>query len=685
MTQIAPVFALRGGLDYVTPAMLIPPGRLIGGENYEADIGGYRRFPGFERFNGRPAPSRAEYSVMTFAGGSALIPSGTPVTASSGGAAVALQMLVETGDLVAGTGAGRLVLGEITGAWSLGADVQVALVAVAEVLSSPVQGASEDNAEDRSFRAIAQNQRRALIAPVPGSGPVRGAAILAGVTYAWRDNAGATACIMHRSTPTGWVAETFGHTVDFTLGTARFEENEIVTAGGGTGIVRRVVKQSGGWNEGTAAGYLVLSAVTGTMVAGPMTSAGGAATSSGAQQAITLPPGGKYRTIEHNFYGASNLRRLYGVNGVGPAFEWDGAVLAPIRSSVEAQNDRPTTIEEFSEHLFLGFRGGAVICSGTGNPLSYEAIDGAVLFGVGADVTGLGKTLTALVVVCIDRVSYLSGSDETTFQMLPVSEASGGKEDTFQIIGAPMFLDNLGVRDLQATQRFGDWRLGAASALVEPLLSAKTASGLVAVASQRVRTRDIYRLVFSDGSGISIYIGRGAPECMAFRLPFVPHVMTSGMDASGREVLLAGDTASGMVYQMDSGTSFDGAPASAFVRMAFFNAGSPNMEKRWHRTFIEIDTQEQATFAVAVDFGYGDPDLPSSGEAQFEAYGGGGFWDIANWDQFQWSSPIMGMIPADLDGLSPNCSVTVMSDHTVEQSHILSTVTMHYSQRRNLR
>jgi len=51
-------FPLGGGLDVVTPALSIKPGKALAMVNYEPWYnGGYRRVPGFERFDGRPSPS----------------------------------------------------------------------------------------------------------------------------------------------------------------------------------------------------------------------------------------------------------------------------------------------------------------------------------------------------------------------------------------------------------------------------------------------------------------------------------------------------------------------------------------------------------------------------------------------------------------------------------------------------
>ena len=57
-------FPFGGGLDIVTPALSVHPGRALAAVNYEPWFnGGYRRIDGFERFDGRPRPS-----VQSFVG-----------------------------------------------------------------------------------------------------------------------------------------------------------------------------------------------------------------------------------------------------------------------------------------------------------------------------------------------------------------------------------------------------------------------------------------------------------------------------------------------------------------------------------------------------------------------------------------------------------------------------------------
>ena len=53
----ASYYPLGGGLDVVTPALTVDPGRALAMVNFEPWFnGGYRRVDGFERLDGRPKP-----------------------------------------------------------------------------------------------------------------------------------------------------------------------------------------------------------------------------------------------------------------------------------------------------------------------------------------------------------------------------------------------------------------------------------------------------------------------------------------------------------------------------------------------------------------------------------------------------------------------------------------------------
>ena len=63
-------FELKGGLNLVDPPLEIPAGMLLAATNYELlPRGGYRRIDGFERSDGQPRPSDANYWILDFDAG----------------------------------------------------------------------------------------------------------------------------------------------------------------------------------------------------------------------------------------------------------------------------------------------------------------------------------------------------------------------------------------------------------------------------------------------------------------------------------------------------------------------------------------------------------------------------------------------------------------------------------------
>ena len=77
------------------------------------------------------------------------------------------------------------------------------------VVPSELQGFPFDNDEDEASAVLNErNSRRNAIGPVEGSGPIRGVVNYNGAVYVFRDDVDGTRCVMHKSSPTGWVEVT---------------------------------------------------------------------------------------------------------------------------------------------------------------------------------------------------------------------------------------------------------------------------------------------------------------------------------------------------------------------------------------------------------------------------------------------------------------------------------------------
>lgn len=474
------------------------------------------------------------------------------------------------------------------------------------------------------------------------------------------------------------------HTV--TAFPGEIEDGQTVTGvtSGATGVVTRAALRVGSWEATNLVATLTFATVTGTFNSSEALNVGGVtkAGTTTADSAITLPPGGRYDCINHNFFGGANLHRMYFCQGEGLGMEWDGTVAVPIRTG--ADTDEPNKIAVHREHLFFMFPGGSVLNSSPGAPYMFTVLTGAAEIAIGEQGTDLeGSVAGALTVFARNKIGVLLGRDSEEWDFSVLNDDTGAVEWTAQTIGSPIYLDNIGLRSLDTTDKYGDFEIGSMSKLVEPIFKAKRKAGVTAVGAIRVRAKAQYRLFWDDGTGISMYLGRGmdAPEILPFDLGIAFTCLSSGKDDDGEEILLAGD-ADGWVYQLDAGTSFNGDAVEAFMRLPFNHVGTPHQDKVWSQTVIEMKGGSNTALGIIAEFGYGEDENPGSQEISVDVGGGGGFWDELNWDEFFWSAPINGQAKADTEGYGQNISIVIASEATYEEPHTLTGIILYFKYRK---
>lgn len=679
-------FALKGGLDLSTSAPLTPPGRLISMLNYEMSPDGVRRIDGFERFDGHTRPSQASYWVLNFDAGTAAITAGQIVTGATSGATgeALIDAVVSTGTYGGSNAAGYLVLFNVTGTFQDNENLQVSAVTKSVANGTALERGAGNDTDDMTWLRDAIETARGDISAVTGSGVIRGVRFYNGKAYAFRDNAGATACVMFQSSASGWAAVTMPKQIAFTSGgTYEIVEGNTITGAtsAATGVVRRVNLTGGTFSGGDAVGWLIFDTQTGTFQAENLNVGANlnVATIAGNSATVALPAGGRYEFRNFNFYGASDRYRMYGVNGVGTAFEWDGTTFAPIHTGMTT--DTPNHIAIHELHLVLTFPGGSLQASSTGEPHNWDAVLGASEIGIGDDVTGMVEAVgSTLAVFARNKVAVLYGKDVSDFQLQPYSGDAGAIEWTAQMIVSPIYMDDGGVRDMKATQAFGDFKMGTLTRLIEPLLRSKRNAGTTPVASVSSRNKTSYRLFFSDGTGISIFLGAKDPEIGVFNLGMVVSCVSQSEETNGSEIILFGSS-DGYVYQLDAGNSFDGEEMDYFARPAFCHGGTPDLLKSWKNIILNIDAPSAIDLQVSAEFDYGDTNQPSAAAQDFTLQGGGGFWDEATWNEFEWSSPVKGTAQAYVEGVGANISACFAGSTTYSAPHTLQTVTYRYSER----
>lgn len=668
---------LAGGLDLVTAATLIKPGYVMDSCNYEIDSinGGYRRINGFERFDGRTSPSTATYSVIdiTLTGTLAV---GNTITGNTSAA---------TGKILQ-INAGELIIGRVTGTFVSGENLMVSAVKQAESTSAAIVAGASSVATHMAYKSLAADDLRADIQAVPGSGQIRGLVYYKSVLYAFRNNAGGTAVDIYKHTGSGWANVPLLYEVQFTGGGgATPTEGATLTQGGVTATFRRAAKQSGAWT-GAAAGRLLISAPSGgNFAAGAATIGATTLTLSGAQTAVTLPAGGNYEFVQYNFTGSTDTQRVYGVNGSGLAFEFDGTYLVPIRTGMTT--DTPSHIAAHRNYLFLSFRG-SLQMSGIGDPYAWSPVLGASEIAMGDTITALlpfpgDATTSAMSVFSSESTRTLYGSSSADFKLATASPTTGAKSGTAQWLGAAYCLSDRGVQQVSQSLAFGDFQFNAVSGLIQPLIN--DIQGTVTT-SCVLKEKNQYRLFFSDGIALCMGIGQGkyGPISTGFmKLDYgIPvRCVATGMNSFGREVCYFGSD-DGYVYQDSVGTSFDGSAIESWLRLPYNHLKTPRYLKTFRKAVLDIVVDEYATLSTSYDLAGGSPVYAQSSADSKATVGAGGYWDQFTWDDFTWDAPIVTSFDVPLGGTEKNISLLVYGNSAIDSPHTIQGATFQFTIRR---
>lgn len=652
----------QGGADFETPALSVPSGFIRASQNYEcAVIGGYESVTGYERTDGRPAPSAGVASVIdiTLTGTISVGDTVTGVTSAATGVVISRPT-------------GKVVVTKVTGTFVSGEVLNVAATPQATTTST-ARGASTALLR-ATYKNLAADEYRDDITVPTGSGSSLGGIRFGGVTYTWRNNAGGTAANIWKSTGSGWSQITLYNEISFTAGGATVPaEGATLTQGGVTATIKRVVATTASttWATNTAAGRLIITnPAGGNFAAGAATCGAINFTLSGAQTAITLLPSGRYQFVVDNFAGGTNTVRIYGCDNVNRGFEFDGTVLVPISTGMTS--DIPTNVAAHKNQLFFSF-GSSVQHSGPGTPYIWSVILGAAEIGMGDTVTGFAaqvgnESVGALAIFTRNRTSILYGNGVANWQLVPYRQELGAYKYTIQDVGYTMFLDDPGVTSLQAAQEFGNFSHNTITARIKSWLD--TRRGLVTAACVS-RDKSQYRLFFSDGYALFItFNGRKIVGIMPMN--FVDPVVWawSSEDSNGSEVMLFGST-DGHVYQMEKGTSFDGDAIVSNIQLAWDFLGSPLLIKRFHDASLEVAGDGYAEFQFTYKLGYGDTTIAQPATQNETLSFAGGAWDDsgASWDDTDlvWDGLTLYPSNVDMGGEGTNLSLIIKgnSDYSV--------------------
>lgn len=657
---------IAGGMDIVGSPIFSKPGTARIAYNYEWSTGGgLERIGGIEPFDGRTSPSSATYVYLQCSATISGISLGNTVDGATSGA---------SGKVIYLSGA-YIAMTRVTGSFEA-EDLEVGGIVKATVSNA---APAVDGFLDNTLAKLAADDYQADITKVPGSGRVRGVALLNDEVYAWRDNAGATAMVIHKATSSGWTAVSMFHQISFTAGSNDYAEGDTLSQGGVTATVKRVVLESGTWAGGTAAGRLIITVPSGGVFAAGAAAGGGACTLSGASALITLSPGGRVRTDAYTFTASLADKRLYGCDGVNPEFEFDGTVYVPISTGMGSI--RATSVKCHKSHLFFAYRG-SLQHSAIGNPYVWSAVFGAGELGTGDTITNLisvgGNTdAAALMVLCQNALAVLYGNSSADWKLDPLSRISGAQADSAQDIGGVVALDTPGVMRYPYTRNFGNFAWDTVSMDIQPIAKEQTCACSVYVSGKFK-----YRIFFTDGTAISgLPVGKGqflwSVINYARNIVIAEHGEVDGI----ARTFYADDN--GWVYEADKGRSLAGDTLPYAVKLLPLTQGSPMTEKTYRSMQLEMEAQGACTLYTSGEFNNGEDG--ASQQTTDPQYGVGLSWDLSNYDQSYWDTSTVGLTTLPLEGYGTRVSISVAGGTDNELPHTLYAVTILYTPRRMTR
>jgi len=663
---------LKGGIDRASTFLNIPPGAALDLLNFGPQLeGGYERIYGYERVDGRAAPSAAVYYTVGVADASGISVGATLTGATSGATS---KVVIKDGNTLG-------VTAKSVAGYTLSEVANGTTITAVELLSG-----QNDYDDDAVWQLAAEDYYRALIGAVTGDGDALYAFQLGAIKYAFRADSGTVK--LYKTSATGWTLVPY-YSVLFWDGGVLADGDVAVgdtitgATSAATGTVKKYVKNAGSYGS-TASGYMVIQVTSGTYQNNENLQKGGVTkmVADGASAAITVATGGTWQHIEHNFYATTSTKSIYLCDGVNPAYEFDGTTLCPIYYPAPDEHpswNKPTYIAAHRMHLFLSYAPGTVAHSSPGDPLILSAILGASEFGLGDIPTGMvSRAGEVLALYTQNKTFGLYGTDSSNWELKTISESFGAKPYTVQALGSIYALDVKGIAPLDRVDAYGDFESATVSRFVKPIIDEKIDSVIASVA---VRNKNQYWLFFDDGSGLIMgddqYLGESLPAFTRFQLFDTPTFVSSSEDASGNQVILMGDS-SGYIYEMNVGYNFDGEAIEFAYRSPFMHQNAPHIRKRFMRLFVDLDAQSNLTLQISHELGYGRATIPANLSTDVTAQTGGGYFAVDDWDEFFWDATTFSSEGVVLAGTANNISITLYGNSALIRPFTIQTLELHY-------
>ena len=245
-------------------------------------------------------------------------------------------------------------------------------------------------------------------------------------------------------------------------------------------------------------------------------------------------------------------------------------------------------------------------------------------------------------------------------------------------------LDDRGIVAFRTAQEFGNFSQATLTQHIQRYIESKRS---FATCSSISKDKSQYRFFCSDGSGLYATVVNGKfIGAMPITMPDPFFCAWNAEDASGNDITFVGGNASGYVYQLDRGSSFDGENIDAAITLNWNFLKSPRTRKRFRRASVEVQSEHYASFAFGYTLGYDSAEIEQPTHHTYEAnLRGAGLWDVSAWDSFVWDGLTLSPTEVEVEGTAENIKVSLHATTDYLYPFVLNSLILHYSDRRGLR
>jgi len=244
----------------------------------------------------------------------------------------------------------------------------------------------------------------------------------------------------------------------------------------------------------------------------------------------------------------------------------------------------------------------------------FSAANGAGSINVANEITGLAVFRDQLIVFTTDSIKRITGNTAADFQVAPITDRIGCVNgDTIQEVGGDiMYLAPDGIRLLSATDRIGDFGLDIAS---DPI--AKDATTFLGstpnFCSVLMREKAQYRIFAyieseqheaAKGLIATKFVSQGASGISWSTTKGIKAFVADSRYTDTAETIAFANT-DGYVYELDTGSSFDGLPIEAIYESPYMPLSDPQMRKSFYKMTLYAEPTGSMTLDLNVKYDFG--------------------------------------------------------------------------------